>query len=196
MMRAINKLLDPVRRQIRNSIARGVLTLINDATALQRVQVRMMAFPQPDGSMGAEVSADIEVMAHYGLTSVPWPGAEAAYVSVGGVRAHGLVIAVDDRRYRLTGLETGEVALYDDLGQVVHLTRTGINVTSPFNITVTAGQTLRLAGNDVVVHAKTAFRWDVNGHGQCWYGTYVDTWQIGETAGTPHTIAPPELPTP
>lgn len=33
---------------------------------------------------------------------------------------------VADRRYRLQGLAAGEVALYDDLGQKVHLTRGGI----------------------------------------------------------------------
>lgn len=33
---------------------------------------------------------------------------------------------VADRRYRLQGLKTGEVALYDDIGQCVHLTRGGI----------------------------------------------------------------------
>jgi len=196
MMRSINKLLDPVKRQIRNSIARGVLNLIDDTTALQRVQIQLMAMPQPDGSMAAEINSDIEVMAHYGFTSVAHPGAEAAYVAVGGVRAHGLVIAIDDRRYRLTGLAAGEVALYDDLGQVVHLTRAGIKVTSPLNIDIEAAGTLRLAGNDVVIHATNAYRWDVNGHAQCWYGTYVDTWQIGETAGTPHPIAPPEVPAP
>jgi len=33
---------------------------------------------------------------------------------------------VSDRRYRLTGLAEGEVALYDDLGHKVHLAREGI----------------------------------------------------------------------
>ncbi len=196
MIGAINKLLDPVRRQVRNSIARGILTLIYDSDALQRVQARLMALPQPDGSIGAEIHDQIEVMAHWGFTSHPHPGAECAYLSVGGVRAHGLVIAVDDRRYRLTNLVEGEVALYDDLGQVVHLTRAGIKVTSPLGIDVETEGTLRLVGYDVVIHAQNAFRWDVNGHGQCWYGTYVDTWQIGETTGTPHDIAPPEVPAP
>jgi len=126
MIRAINKLLDPVRRQVRNSIARGVLTLINDATALQRVQVQLMAYPQPDGSIAAEISPDIEVMAHYGFTCAPFPGAEAAYVAVGGVRAHGLVIATDDRRHRPVGLLPGESMHYDDQGQRIYISRAGI----------------------------------------------------------------------
>ncbi|WP_431477838.1 phage baseplate assembly protein domain-containing protein [Massilia eburnea] len=58
-----------------------------------------------------------------GFTSVPKPGAEGVVVFVGGNRDHGLVIAVEDRRFRLKGLASGEVAIYDDQGQKVHLTR-------------------------------------------------------------------------
>ncbi|TKV19105.1 baseplate assembly protein, partial [Citrobacter sp. TBCS-14] len=35
---------------------------------------------------------------------------------------------VSDRRYRMKGLKTGEVAIYDDQGQSVTLTRAGIVV--------------------------------------------------------------------
>ncbi len=192
MIRSVNKLLDPVKRQIRNSIARGVLTLVNDAVALQQVQIQLMALPQPDGSIAAEIGSDIEVMGHYGLTSVPFPGAEAAYVSVGGVRAHGLVIAVDDRRYRLTGLAAGEVALYDDQGQVVHLTRTGILVQTPLQA--------RIAAADIQVHASNSYSWDVAGYGERWTATggatwEHQTWQQGATVTTVTlAINPPEGP--
>jgi phage baseplate assembly protein V len=148
MMRAINKLIDPIKRQIRNAIARGILTLIDDTTGLQRVQVQLMAFPQPDGSMGSEVNSDIEVMAHYAFTSVPFPSAECAYVAVGGVRAHGLVIATDDRRYRPTGLATGESMHYDDQGQQIYISRTGIVIKGaglPVIVTDTPSVTLDTA---------------------------------------------------
>src|SRR3546814_1878282 len=57
-------------------------------------------------------------------------------VFVGGSRGHGIVIATEDRRYRPTGLEAGEAMLYDDLGQKVHLKRTGIEIESPFEVKV------------------------------------------------------------
>ena len=152
MIKAINKLLDPVKRQIRNSIARGILTLIDDTTALQRVQVQMMAFPQPDGSMGAELNPDIEVMAHYAFTSVPFAGAEAAYISVGGVRAHGLVIATDDRRFRPTDLAPGESKHYDDQGQFIYLSRAGIVISGAgLPITITDTPSLTVNASDQVV---------------------------------------------
>lgn len=56
--------------------------------------------------------------------------------AVGGLRSHGIVIAVEDRRYRMTGLQSGEVALYDDLGQQVYLTREGILIKSPGTISL------------------------------------------------------------
>lgn len=46
----------------------------------------------------------------------------------GGDRSHGMAVIVADRRYRLKGLARGEVAIYDDQGQSVTLTRGGIVV--------------------------------------------------------------------
>lgn len=42
---------------------------------------------------------------------------------LGGNRAQGLAVKVDDRRYRLKGLACGEVALYTDEGDKIHLER-------------------------------------------------------------------------
>jgi phage gp45-like len=81
-----------------------------------------------------ETITDREAMEHYGFTSWPLDGAEAVIISEGN---HFIMIASDDRRYRI-GLEKGEVSLYDDLGQKVHLARTGIVASSPVKITATA----------------------------------------------------------
>ncbi len=145
MLHAINRVLDPIRRQIRASIARGVISLVDDAGGLQVVQVQLMAMPQADGSMGAEVGDRLEVMRQFGFTSVPFPGAEVTVVSVGGVRAHGLVVATDDRRYRPKDLAAGESQMYDDQGQMIYLSRTGIVIKGaglPLTITDTPSITL------------------------------------------------------
>ena len=42
--------------------------------------------------------------------------------------SHAVAVTVSDRRYRIRSLKQGEVAIYDDLGQSVTLTRTGIVV--------------------------------------------------------------------
>ncbi|OHD24777.1 MAG: hypothetical protein A2Y38_07775 [Spirochaetes bacterium GWB1_59_5] len=113
-MRTVQKLTAPLARRVRLMVGRAVLTLVDDSLKLQGLQVRLL-----DG----ELRSDVERMQEYGFTSHPHPGAEAAVVFVGGSRDHGLVIAVDDRRYRLKALAAGEVAFYDDQGQAVHLKR-------------------------------------------------------------------------
>lgn len=76
---------------------------------------------------------DVEHIEPYGFTSRPQDasgqnGPDAVVVDVGETSDHQVVILVGDRRYRLKTLAKGEVAIYDDLGQAVVLTRTGIEV--------------------------------------------------------------------
>ncbi len=68
-----------------------------------------------------------------------------------------------------------------------------VQMSADTNLTISAGQTLRLTAPTVQVHATSEYRFDANGHGQAWHGTYVDTYQIGETAGTANAISPPEI---
>lgn len=105
--------------RVRGLVSRAVVALVNDATRLQALQVTLRADQVPDGA---------EHYQHYGYTSVPHAQAEGIALAVGGSAAHVVVINVDDRRYRLKALAAGEVAIYDDLGHKVHLTRDGIVV--------------------------------------------------------------------
>ena len=117
MIDALQKLTEGMRGKVQLMIGRAILSAISDSGRVQTVQAQLLA---------GEVQDDVERIQQYGYTSVPLPGAEGVVVFVGGNRDHGLVIATEDRRYRLVGLEGGEVAIYDDLGQKVHLTRNGI----------------------------------------------------------------------
>lgn len=112
--RALERFLAGIRGRIRNVVARGVVTLVRESPLLEEVQLRLLA---------GELRGPLERFQEYGFTSHPHPGAEAIALFHGGRRAHGLVIAVDDRRYRLLGLAEGEVALYDDLGTRIVLRR-------------------------------------------------------------------------
>jgi phage baseplate assembly protein V len=103
--------------RVRGMVSRAVVSLVNDAMKMQALQVTLQADQVPD---------DAEHFQHYGLTSVPLPGAEGIALAVGGSTGHTVVINVDDRRYRIKALAAGEVCLYDDQGQRVHLTRAGI----------------------------------------------------------------------
>ena len=82
----------------------------------------------------------VERFQQYGFTSHPHPDAEAIILFVAGERANAVVIAVDDRRYCITNLTAGEVALYDDQGQSGITKRDGIvmDISRPGGVQITA----------------------------------------------------------
>jgi len=116
---------------------RGVVDRVTDSSKFQGVVAKLRAYDDledgPDGS-------GVEHWLPYGFTAVAKAGAEALVGYLGGDSDKAVVISVGDRRYRLTGLAEGEVALYDDQGAKVHLTRSGI-VLEP-----ASGQTVELGG--------------------------------------------------
>lgn len=122
MMDQINHLLRPLRTRVANLVARATVQLVDDDKAMQSVQLGVLA--------GEDVD-DGERFQPYGLSSVPLAGAEAVVVFPGGDRGHPLVVAVDDRRHRPTGLEAGEVAVYNNAGAQVLLTKDGDIVVTP-----------------------------------------------------------------
>jgi phage baseplate assembly protein V len=74
---------------------------------------------------GGVVLDQVEHIEPYGLTSRPHIASEAAVLSLGGNRNNSVAIVCGDRRYRLQGLAEGEVALYTDEGDKIHLQRGG-----------------------------------------------------------------------
>lgn len=186
----IDKLMAPLRRRVRLMVSRAVLTAVNDAGGIQGVQVKLLE---------GEVRDGVERFQNYGFTGSPLPGAEGVMVCVGGDRDHGIVIAMDDRRYRIKGLQPGEVAVYTDEDKQPHqhriiFRRGGAIEVLGKNITVKATETTRIEGDVVQIHATSRYQFDCNGHGQKWLPDHTDTWQIGEVAGTAHAINPPEIP--
>src|SRR5215475_5225602 len=101
-------------RRVAMTATRGRMSLVDDKKKLQQVQVELLADETKDG---------VERFQQYGFTSVPLEGAEALVIFLGGGRDHGIVHAIDDRRYRLTDLKPGDVAIYTDEGTKIVLTR-------------------------------------------------------------------------
>lgn len=99
---------------MRNILARGLVALGNSASKLQSLQLRLLA---------GEVKDNVEHLEPYGFTACPLEGAEALAGFIGGDRSHAVVIVVADRRFRLQGLKSGEVALYTDEGDRLHFKR-------------------------------------------------------------------------
>lgn len=111
---AFRKLTGPLRRRVKLLISRAVGRLVDPDTLLQTLQLEVLK---------GEVLDGVEHMEGYGRTANPPDGFEALTASLGGDRSHTVCISAFHRQFRLTGLAGGEVALYDDQGQAIHLKR-------------------------------------------------------------------------
>ena len=97
-----------------------------------------------------EAFAGREYFQHYGFTSRPRAGAEGLVLVQGGTV---FLVATDDRRYRLS-LEDGEVALYTDEGDMIHLKRGGeILVSSQGKVAIEAATEVAIDSAEVAITA-------------------------------------------
>ncbi|MEW5727714.1 MAG: phage baseplate assembly protein [Pseudomonadota bacterium] len=179
-----------IREMLFNMLGRGAISGWTDGPR-PRAQVSGLA---------DEVLDDRDAFQDYGFASHPLAGAAAFFGCLFGRRSKAIVLRTPDRRYRVT-LQPGEVAVHDDQGQVVHLTRDGILIQTAKTVTVQAGPLLRLEGDHVQIHARQKLSFDINGYG--WHIRHVDgstwenlTWQVGAVMAPvdPLPINPPEGP--
>lgn len=103
-------------------VGRGRVATVDDAGPVQLHQLSLLDDETKDAT---------PYVLHYGFACSPPPGTDAVAVFVGGERTNGVVIATNNRTYRLKGLANGDVALYDNRGQVVRLTDAGIKLEAP-----------------------------------------------------------------
>ncbi|MGY6129098.1 phage baseplate assembly protein V (plasmid) [Paraburkholderia strydomiana] len=141
--RALGKLTAPLARAIQNMLVRGTVALANGATKMQTLQVRLLADDTP---------LPLEHFEPYGFTSRPKAGAEVLAAFFDGNRSHGVVLVAADRRYRLTTLEEGDVAIFDDKGQSMVFGADGITITGNVKVvgSITATEGIHGQGNIVI----------------------------------------------
>ncbi|EYC51698.1 hypothetical protein AZ34_11830 [Hylemonella gracilis str. Niagara R] len=131
--------LEPLRSRVQLMVGRAILKVVDDAGAIQRVQMSALA--------GELIEA--ERVQQYGFSSVPLQGAEAVFLAVGGDRGHAVVVAADDRRHRPRELKAGEVCLYNNKGAFILLDKDG-------HATVSAPMVTLVASDKVRIDAPTA----------------------------------------
>lgn len=139
-MTGLRDMVRPLEGRIRLMLSRAIVSLVDDARQLQELQIEMLEGERQDGA---------EHFQPYGFAAVAHSGAEAMVGCVGGLRSHAIVLAVSDRRFRLKNLSAGEVALYDDLGNVVKLGRDRIEITATADIVVTAAGSVTIDSGDI-----------------------------------------------
>lgn len=154
-------MFERLRNRIMVMIGRGFISAANDTGNLQILQL----------ALGQNETMDnVPRLAEYGYTSLPPIDGKATAVVlfINGDRANGVAIATGHVPSRKKGLKAGESALYDDLGQTVYLTRTGIIIDGAgMPITLqNAGSGVHVAGvlnvdGDVVSGGKVSASGDV-----------------------------------
>jgi phage baseplate assembly protein V len=182
--------VEALGRRLASFLVRGVVRDALDSGQLQRLDLDLLA----------EESATVPRYQSYGLTAVPLPGAVAVVLCANGVRDGAMVLAVEDQRYRLTGLADGEVALYDDQGQAVILARNGIRVVGQ-NIKFETEGVFRVDADRIELRAAAYSQTEVNGYGNRLTHTggtaySLENYTDGATV-TPSTLSidQPDLPT-
>ncbi|MNJ42799.1 Bacteriophage Mu Gp45 protein [compost metagenome] len=140
----MNEALRDLGGRVMMMFSRGVLRSVTDTGPRQQVQVELLKDELRDG---------VEHMQNYGFTSHPL-GGDCAVTFLGGNRELGIVLVIDDRRYRIP-LQAGEVAMYDDQGNKIELLRDMVKVTAVQHVEVVA-PTIKLVGElEVVGNIKT-----------------------------------------
>ena len=129
-------------RRVLLVIGRGRITIVDDSSPAQAVQVRLGKNEVKDGVPRA---------GEYGFASNPPGGTDAIVIFVAGERTNGVVIATNNQTFRMRNLATGEVAIHDDKGRFVLLGAAGIHVqgnADPIHVETTGTITAN-AGGDI-----------------------------------------------
>jgi|SRR5215469_8644542 len=123
-----SSITDRLYRRIMMLVAPVKITATDDTGPVHRAQIR--GFPP-------ETIDAMPVLQIYGLASHAMVGSDAMAIFTSGDRSNGVVIATGNQQYRLRNLKSGEVALYDNGGNVVKLANGGkIEITCPHDITI------------------------------------------------------------
>ncbi|QOF68294.1 phage baseplate assembly protein [Actinobacillus sp. GY-402] len=113
LARQIQQVTQDFNKSIRQ-VFRGKLNLIKSEDEIQKAQVSGLA---------DETLQDVELMQHFGFTSVPPENTEAVIIPIGGATSHGVIVATEHGAYRIKNLGKGETAIYNQSGAQIVLKR-------------------------------------------------------------------------
>ena len=193
----INRLRNHMRQEAQRAVAdvsmprAGVVTNYDPTRYCARVQI------QPEEILtGYLPITSMWVGNGWGMYSPPSIGEVVdVHFHQGGKEAAYIVGRFYSAQTKPVTVQSGEFWLVHQTGSTVKLASDGsLTVSANTNMTLNAPNgILRLAAEKIQVHATAEYRFDCNGHGQAWLPTKIDTYQIGEVAGSSNAISPPEI---
>ncbi len=137
-------ILGRVANRVLLSLARALVTTVNDAGGVQMMQVKLNALETRDNTPR---------IPEFGLTSNPPVGSDAIVVFLGGDRSNGVVLGTVHQASRPKNLGPGETMLYSQDGKYVYLTASGGIVVEVKNQAVTVND-----ATTVTINAATKVR--------------------------------------
>ncbi|HFS4717700.1 phage baseplate assembly protein V [Escherichia coli] len=136
--------MNPVQvlfRRLVSLLSVGRVTAGDDSGVVQTVQVQSPS----------EVRSDTPVLQQFGFSSVLPAGTDVVVMSLAGNRSSAVVVASGHQSYRINGLSSGEVVVYNQWGQYVRLGEDGIVVeASGQQVLLNSATTLEVTATDGV----------------------------------------------
>jgi len=111
--------LDRLWRRLQMLVGRGESRVVDDSKAVQMVQVFLGPLETRDNTPR---------IAEYGFASNPPNGTDCVVLFVAGDRDNGVVVATNNKEFRLKDLQPGEAALYDNQGRFIWIKNDKISI--------------------------------------------------------------------
>lgn len=137
-------IIERVARRVLLSLARALVTTVNDSGGVQMMQVKLNALETRDNTPR---------VAEFGLTSNPPVNSDAFVVFLGGDRSNGVVLGTVHQPSRPKNLASGETMIYSQDGKSIYLTASGGIVVDAKNQAVTVNN-----ATTVTINAATKVR--------------------------------------
>lgn len=138
-------ILERTARRVLLSLARALVTTVNDAGGVQMMQVKLNALETRDNTPR---------ISEFGHASNPPVGSDAIVCFLGGDRSNGVVLGTVHQLSRPKGLAPGETMLYSQDGKSVYLTAGGgivvdakgqaVTVNNATTVTINAATKVRM----------------------------------------------------
>lgn len=138
-------IIERVARRVLLSLARALVTTVNDSGGVQMMQVKLNALETRDNTPR---------VAEFGLTSNPPVNSDAFVVFLGGDRSNGVVLGTVHQPSRPKNLASGETMIYSQDGKQIYLTASGgifidaknqaVTVNNATTVTINAATKVRM----------------------------------------------------
>jgi phage baseplate assembly protein V len=169
-------IIERVARRVLLSLARALVTTVNDSGGVQMMQVKLNALETRDNTPR---------VAEFGLTSNPPVNSDAFVVFLGGDRSNGVVLGTVHQPSRPKNLASGETMIYSQDGKYVYLTASGGIVVEAKGQPVTVND-----ASNVTVNCSGVFKVVAPGGVQFVTPTVTSTGDMQDNTGTnSHTMA-------